>query len=122
MKLAVSTQLGWGDAADYFDERDRKDGWAVLKVPAVVEPQMEEDGAASALLTFGQRPETLDILSEISQMPQGTSQPGCSHRRLHTRKPQSHKFIASLPHVTAPNLTLIQKLKHILPISLYPGI
>ena len=39
MKLDELPQPGWGNAADYFCERDLKYGMNELKVPAVVEPK-----------------------------------------------------------------------------------
>jgi hypothetical protein len=36
MRLDELTQPGWGDAANYFCERDMKYGTAELKVPAIV--------------------------------------------------------------------------------------
>jgi len=36
MKLDELTPAGWGDAADYFREGDKKHGMNVLNVPAVL--------------------------------------------------------------------------------------
>jgi len=48
MKLDHLTQPGWGEAADYFRERDKKYGTTELKVPAVVQPQTADDATSSA--------------------------------------------------------------------------
>jgi hypothetical protein len=76
MKLDQLTQPGWGDAADYLRERDKKYGTAELRVPTVVKPQTDHTVAAPALTTFGELMESLNIVLGRSQMPQGTSQPG----------------------------------------------
>jgi len=41
MKFEELTQLGWGDAADYFRERDIKYGMTEWKVSAVVKSQTD---------------------------------------------------------------------------------
>jgi hypothetical protein len=38
MKLLELTQLGSEDTADYFSERDMKNGTAELRVPVVIQP------------------------------------------------------------------------------------
>jgi hypothetical protein len=53
MKLDELTQPEWEDAADYFHERYKTFSTSDLKVPAVVQPQMDDDAAAPALTTFG---------------------------------------------------------------------
>ena len=42
MKLDELTQPGWEDAADYFRECDKEYGTFKLRVPAVVQPQMND--------------------------------------------------------------------------------
>jgi len=73
MKLDKLTQLGWEDTAVYFCERDKKYGTSELRVPAVVQPQRDDDAASPAPATFGELIECLDIVPGISQMPQGTT-------------------------------------------------
>jgi len=58
-------------------------------VPAIIKPQTDQDVAASAQTTFGEFIECLHIIPGISQIPQVTSRPGSSHRRLGSVKPQS---------------------------------
>ena len=70
MKLDEATQPGWEDAADYFREQDRKYGTSELKVPAVVQPQTNDDALPPPPTTFAELMETLDIVPGISQ---GTS-------------------------------------------------
>jgi len=120
MKPDKMTQPGWGDAADNFDERDEKYRTTALRVPAVIELQMD-DGAATPI-TFGECMECFDIVPGISQMPQGTSHPGCSQMRVGSGKPQSNKGIMCLPPDAEPNSSPIQKAKHVEPVSLYPCI
>jgi len=47
MNLGELTQPGWGDAADYFRERDKKYSMTELKVPAGIQRQTEEDAPHS---------------------------------------------------------------------------
>jgi hypothetical protein len=53
MRLNELTQLGWGDAANYFRERDMRYGTAELKVPAVVKPQIDTTAATPSPITAG---------------------------------------------------------------------
>jgi len=62
MKLDEWTQPGWEDAADYFRERDMKYGTTELRVPAVVQPQTNDDAPAPLPATFGELMESLDIV------------------------------------------------------------
>jgi len=81
MNIDELAQPGWLDAADYFHQRDKKYGTSESTVPAVVKPQMDDDAAAPATITFGEVLESLDIVPGISQKPQVTSRPGSSHGR-----------------------------------------
>ena len=62
MKLDDLTQPGKADAANYFRERDMKDGTTGLRVPAVVKPQMDTTAATPSPTTFGEHMQTLDII------------------------------------------------------------
>jgi len=62
MKLDELTQLGWGDAADYFRERDMKTMPTELKVPAVVKPQTGTTAATPSPTTFGELMQVHDIV------------------------------------------------------------
>jgi len=95
MKLDKLTQPGWEDAADYFRERDKKYGTSELRVPAVVQPQTNNDAPAPPPTTFGELMESLGIVPGISPRPQGTSRPGSSHIRLCSGKPQSKSSVPS---------------------------
>ena len=53
MRLDELTQPGWGDAANYFRERDMKYGTTELKVLAVVNPQTDMTAATPSPTTFG---------------------------------------------------------------------
>jgi len=97
MKLDKSTQWGWGDAANYFRERDKKYGTTELKVLAVVQPQTADDAASSVWTIFSEPLETPDSVPGELQMPQVTSRPGSSYMRLGSPKPQTHERILSLP-------------------------
>ena len=78
MKLDELKQLGLEDSADYFRKRDKKYGPSGLRVPAVVQPQTDDDEETPVRTTSGKLLECLRIVPAISQMPQGTSRPGGS--------------------------------------------
>jgi len=62
MRLDELTQPGWGDAANYFHERDMRYGTAELKVPAVVKPQIEPTAATPSPMTVGEHMQTPEIV------------------------------------------------------------
>jgi len=78
MRLDELTQPGWGDAANYFRERDMRYGTAELKVPVVVKPQIEKTAATPSPITVGEHMQTPEIIRGQSQMPAVTSRPGSS--------------------------------------------
>ena len=73
LKIEEFTHPGWGDAADYFRERDKKSGTTQWKAPAVVQPQMADDAALSLPTTLSEPLATLHSVPGKSQMPQVTS-------------------------------------------------
>jgi len=79
MKFDELTQPGWEDAADDFRERDKKYGTSELRVPAVVQPQTNDDAPPHPPTTFAELMESLDIVPRISE---ATSRPGSSHIKL----------------------------------------
>jgi len=52
MRLDELTQPGWGDAANYYCERDLKYGTTELKVPAVIKPEIDTTAATPSPTTF----------------------------------------------------------------------
>jgi len=120
MKLDELTQPGWEDATDYFRERDRKCGTAVLRVPVVVQPQTDDDASAPPPTTFGELMEMLDIVPGISQMTEGTSRPGSSPIRLGSVKPESITTISGPQPAAEPNTLPLLTAKPIEPVSFYP--
>jgi len=91
LKLYEPTQLGWGDAANYIHERDMKEGPTELDILAVVKLQTVEVAAAPALtISFEELMESLVIVPGMSEMRQGTAQPGCTHTGLCSGKPPSN--------------------------------
>jgi len=62
MSLDELTQPGWGDAANYYFERDMKYGMTELKVPAVMKPQTATTEARPSPTTFGELMQVLDIV------------------------------------------------------------
>jgi len=122
MKLDELTQLGWEDAANYFRERDKKYGTTELRVPAVVQPQTNDDAPAPPPATFGELMESLDIVPRISQRPHGTSRAGSSHIRLGSVKPQSKSSIPSGVPAAEPDSSTLLKAKPVEPVSFDPCI
>ena len=122
IKLDELTQLGWEDVANYFRKTDNKYGTSELIVPAIVQPQTDDDAAAPAPTTFGELMECLDIVPGISQMPQGTSRPGSSHMRLGSMKPHSNTSISGLEPTAERDMSPLVKAKPDEPVSFYPCI
>jgi len=48
MTLELFIQPGWGDAADYYHERDQMYSTSELRILVVVKPQRNADAATSA--------------------------------------------------------------------------
>jgi len=117
MKLDELTQPGWEDAATYFCERGKKYGTFELRVPAVVQPQTNEDARVPPPTTFGELMETVDIVPGISQRPQVPSRPGCSHIRLGSGKPQSKLSIPSGEPAAEPDSSTLLIAKPVEPVS-----
>jgi len=122
MKLDKLTQQGWGDAANYFRERDTKYGTTELNVPAVVQLQTADDAASSVPTPFSEPLETLDSVPGKLQMPQVTSRPGSCHMKLRAQKPQTHERILSVPPAPMPEWSQIQQSNHFEPVSVNPCI
>jgi hypothetical protein len=120
MRLDELTQPGWGDAAKYFRERDMKYGTVELKVPGVVNHQIDLIAATPSPITLGEPMLTLEIVSGQSHMPAVTSRPGSSHMRLGLEKPQSHQLIPLFSPVAEPDSTPILDTKPVEPVSIYP--
>jgi hypothetical protein len=122
LKLNELTQPGWDNAADYFRKRGKMYRTTELSVPAVVQPQTNDDALAPPLATFGKLMESLDIVPGISQRPQGTSRPGRGHIRLGSVKPQSKSSIPSAEPAVEPDSSMLLKAKPVEPVSFYPCI
>jgi len=88
----------------------------------VVELPTDDLAAAPAPTTSGEHMVSLERVSRISQVPQGTSQPGSSHMRLGSGKPLSRNGMACLLPGVEPNSSPIQRVKHVEPVSFYPCI
>jgi len=73
MKLNKLTQPGWGNAANYFHEGNKKYGISKLKVLAVVKLQTDNLAAAPAPTSFGEYKVYLDSIAGNWQILQGTS-------------------------------------------------
>ena len=86
-------------------------------VLAVIKPQTTDDAAAPAPTTLGELLESLDIVPGISEIAQWTSQPGSSHIRLGSGKPQLNTGIASFAPGAEPASLCIQRVKPVEPPS-----
>jgi len=119
MRLDELTQPGWGDAANYFRQRDIRYWAAELNVPAVVKPQIETTAATPSPITVGEHMQTPEIVRGQSEMPAVTSRPGSSQMRLGSEKPQLHQFISVFsPGMTTDSMT-IQDANPVEPVSFY---
>jgi len=65
-RLDKLMQLGWGDTAGYFRERDVMYGTTVLKVPEVVKPQIDTTAATPSPTTFVEFMQLLDVIPRQS--------------------------------------------------------
>jgi hypothetical protein len=122
MKLDELTQPGWEDAAGYIREWDKQYSTTEMRVPAVIQPQTNDDSLATPPATFGDLLESLDIVPGMSQRPQVTSRPGSSHIRLGSVKPQSKSSIPSVEPAAEPDSSTFLKVKPIVPVSFHPCI
>jgi len=121
-KLDELTQPGLEDAANYFHERDKKNGTSKLMVPAIVQPQTDDDASAPAPTTFGEHMEYLWIVPGILPMPPGTSRPGSSQMRLGSMKSQSKTSISGREPAADRDTSHLLKAKPDEPVSIYPCI
>ena len=99
-----------------------KYGMAQLRVPAIVNPQTDTTAATPSATTFGHHMQTHDIVTGISQMPQGTSRPGSSQIRLGSEKMHSYKHIASLLPDAARNTSRNKNSELAEPVTIYTRI
>jgi len=120
MRLHELTQPGWGDAANYFGERDMKYGTAELMVPAVDKPQIDTTAANPSPITVGEHMQTLQIVRGQSEILAVTSWPGYSQMRLGLEKSELHKFIPVLSPGMATDSMPIQGAKSVEPVSFDP--
>jgi hypothetical protein len=97
-------------------------GTTYLTVPAVIQPQMDNDAPAPPHTTFGELMECFDNVPGISQMLQGTPRPGSSHIGLGPVKPQSKSSIPSGKPAMEPNSPKLLKVTPVEPVSIYPCI
>jgi len=122
MRLEQLTQPGWGDAANYFRERDMKYGTTELEVLAVVKTQPDRTAATPSPTTFGELMQVLDIILRQSQMPHVTSQQGSSQMRLGTEKPQANNHILSRMPDALPDSSQMEIATPVQPSSFHPSI
>jgi len=120
MRLDELTQPGWGDAANYFRERDMRYGTAELMVPAVVKPQLDSTTATPSPIRVGENTQTPEIVRGQSEMPAVTSRPRSSQMRLGAENPQSREFIPVVSPGMATNSIPIQDANPVEPVSIYP--
>ena len=118
-KLHKLTQPGWGDAADYFRKTDTKYAMTELNVPPVIKSQMDQVAAAPPPTTFGELIETPDLVPEISRMLRDTSRPESRHVGLGAGKPQPPELISSLPPGAPSELSQINYVMPLEPVTFY---
>jgi hypothetical protein len=93
-----------------------------FNVPADVETQVESIVAAAAPKSFQEYMVTLDIVTSILEMPQGTSSSGSPRMMLCLGKPQPQNHIVShLPDI-ATDLFTFKQVKFIKPVRFYISI
>jgi len=119
-RLDKLTQPGWGDAADYFREREMRYVTTELNVLAVGKPQTTSTAATPSPTTFGELMQALDIVPGQSQMPQVTSQQGSSQMRLGSKKPQADNHRVLAMRAMVPDSSQIEIANPVQPVSLYP--
>jgi hypothetical protein len=83
---------------------------------------MDDDTAAPPPSAFGELMECLDIVTGLSQMPQGSSRSGSSHITLGSVRPQSNTSKPGLQLAVEPNFLTLLKTKLVEPVSFYPCI
>jgi len=115
-------QPGWGDAGDYFRERDMQYGMTELKIPAVAKPQEDSTAATPSPTTFGELMQALDIVPGQLQMSQVTSRQGTSQMRLVSEKPQADNHIVPPMPAAVPDSSPIEIANPVQPVSFYPCI
>ena len=122
MRLDKLMPPGWEDAADWFCERDMKYMMTELKVPAVVKPQTNMTAATPTPSTFWELMQVLRIVSGICQMPQVTSQQGCSQMTLGLEQSLADNHIVSPMPDAVPNLSQMEIAMPVPTVSFYPHI
>jgi hypothetical protein len=122
MKLHESIQPGWGDAANYFCERDKMYETTELNVLAVVNLQTNKIAAAPDWTTFGDVTESHDTGVAKLQTPQQTSRPGSGFMRIGSAKPHTLECILSPSPIKKLNLSASKKTQPVQPRSFYPCI
>jgi len=122
MKIDQLPQPEWGDAADYFRERDMKYGRTELKVPAVLKPRTDTTAPTPSLTTFEELLQTRDIVRRHSHIPQVRSRPGSIQMRLGLEKPESHNSRAHLLPGVVPDSSQMVIGKPVEAIRFYPCI
>jgi hypothetical protein len=119
MQLDELTQAGWKDTANYCPEYNKMHTTSELRVLAVLQPQTDDDAVAPEHTECGELMACLDIAPRISQMLQGTCQPGSSEIRLDSGKPQSNMSISDSAPDVKPDLYLIPNAKRVEVVRFY---
>jgi len=122
LRLDELMQLGWGEAAHYFRERDMKYETTELKVPAVVKPQTDTTAATPSPITFGEVMQVLDIVAGQSRMPHVMYRQGSSQMRLGSEKPQADDHMVSRMPDTVPDSLQREIATPVQPVSIYTSV
>jgi len=122
MRFDELRQPGWGDAANYFCERDMKFGTAELKIPAVLQAQTDTTAATPSPTTFGEVIKVLDIVPGQSHMRPATSQLGRRQMGLGLEKPRADNHIVSSMPNAVPNSLQREIVTPVQPVGIYPSV
>jgi hypothetical protein len=120
MRLDKLNKPRWGDAANYFREREMRYWTAGLNVPVVAKPQIDTTAATPSPVTVGEHMQTPEIVRGQSDMAAVTCWPGSSQMGLGLEKRRSHKVILVLSPVMATDSMPIQDGNPVEPVSFYP--
>jgi hypothetical protein len=115
-------QAGWGDAADYFRERDMKYRMTELNVPAVGKPHTHTTAATPSPRTFGERMQALDIVPGQSHMLQVMSRQGTIQMRLGSQTPLADSNIVPPMPAAVSDSSPIEIANPVSPVSFCPCI
>jgi len=102
------TQPRCAEAPDYYCEREYKYGTSKLCIPVVIQLKTDDDVVPPEPTAFVEVMEHLQIVPGVSGLPQGTSRPPNSHRRIRSGMLHTVTSIHGVVSPMVPDLSLIQ--------------